>query len=109
MSVGLYRYNGDIEDRNCELTLSENIATQEFYDEYWEAAIHELGIALIRDGSKIYFHQLEAAVVELKRLSEWAKEHLNGSELDYMTGRIENVQDILPSAFISETTILYIF
>lgn len=40
MSVGLYRYNGDIEDRNCELTLSENIATQEFYDEYWEAAIH---------------------------------------------------------------------
>lgn len=69
----------------------------------------ELGIALIRDGSKIYFYQLEAAVVELKRLSEWAKEHLYGSELDYMTGRIENVQDILPSAFISETTILYIF
>lgn len=109
MSVGLYRYNGDIEDRNCELTLSENIATQEFYDEYWEAAIHELGIALIRDGFKIYFHQLETAVVELVRLREWAEEHLNGNELDYMTGRIENVQDILPSAFISESTVLYIF
>ncbi|OMF02798.1 hypothetical protein MHI48_30120 [Paenibacillus sp. FSL H7-0942] len=109
MSVGLYRYNGDIEDRNCELTLSENIATQEFYDEYWEAAIHELGIALIRDGSKIYFHQLEAAEVELKRLREWAKQHLNGSELDYITSRIENVQDILPSAFISASKILYIF
>lgn len=74
-----------------------------------KATIHELGIVLIRDESKIYSHQLEAAVVELKRLSEWAKEHLNGSELDYMTGRIENIQDILPSAFISETTILYIF
>lgn len=109
MSVGLYRYNGDMEDRNSELTLSENIATQEFYDEYWEAAIHELGIILIWDGSKIYFHQLEAAVVKLKRLSEWAKEHLNGSELDYMTGRIENLLDILPGVFISKSTILYIF
>lgn len=51
MSVGLYRYNGDIYDRKSELTLSENISTQEFYDEHWERAIHELGISIIRDGS----------------------------------------------------------
>ncbi len=46
MPIGLFRYNGDINDRNSELTLSENISTQDFYEEHWETAIHELGIKI---------------------------------------------------------------
>ncbi|PZT54015.1 hypothetical protein [Paenibacillus silvae] len=94
MSVGLYRYNGDIYDRKSELTLSENISTQEFYDEHWERATHELGISIIRDGSEIALHQLLDALAELERLREWAIQRLDGANLEYMKGRVEHLQRI---------------
>lgn len=109
MSIGLFRYNGDINDRDSELTLSENISTQDFYEEYWETAIYELGIELIQDGSEIHYSQLETALVELASLREWSIQNLSGNELEYMKGRIENLQKVLPGAFIDENTVLYIF
>ncbi|MBT2284933.1 hypothetical protein MKY87_15355 [Paenibacillus sp. FSL R7-0198] len=109
MSIGLFRYNGDINDRNSELTLSENISTQDFYEEHWEKAIHELGITIIQDGSEINYSQLEAAIVELALLKEWSIKNLDGNDLEYMKGRIENLQKVLPNAFINEDTVLYIF
>ncbi|MBR2565218.1 MAG: hypothetical protein IKE29_11415 [Paenibacillus sp.] len=109
MSVGLYRYSGDIYDRDSELTLSENISTQEFYDEHWERAIHELGISIVQDSSEIVFHQLEDALDELDRLREWVIQELDGANLEYMQGRVEQLQRILPNAFESEGDVLYIF
>ncbi|WP_251508351.1 hypothetical protein [Paenibacillus polysaccharolyticus] len=109
MSVGLYRYSGELDDRESELTLSENISTQDFYDEHWERAIHELGISIIQDSSQIAFHQLEDALDELERLREWAIQRLDGANLEYMKGRVEHLQRILPNAFDSEEVILYIF
>ncbi|MGG4127152.1 MULTISPECIES: hypothetical protein [Paenibacillus] len=109
MSIGLFRYNGDINDRNSELTLSENISTQDFYEEHWETAIHELGIKIIQDGSEINYSQLEAAIDELALLKEWTIKKLIGNDLEYMKGRIENLQKVLPDAFINEDTVLYIF
>ncbi|CAI6080020.1 hypothetical protein PAECIP112173_02767 [Paenibacillus sp. JJ-100] len=109
MSVGLYRYSGDIYDRDSELTLSENISTQEFYDEHWERAIHKLGISIVRDSSEIVFHQLEDALDELDRLREWAIQELDGTNLEYMQGRVEQLQRILPNAFVSKGDVLYIF
>ena len=32
MSVGLYKYEGNIYDENAKLVLSENIASQRFYE-----------------------------------------------------------------------------
>ena len=50
MAVGMYKYNGDINDRNAELVVSENIFIQDFYEKYWEKAIIQLGIKYIQDG-----------------------------------------------------------
>ena len=44
MAVGLYKYDGNISDRGSKLILSENIASQQFYEKYWEKAIKELNI-----------------------------------------------------------------
>ena len=41
MSMGLYKYLGSINDRNSKLI---NIASQRFYEKYWEKAIKELKI-----------------------------------------------------------------
>lgn len=109
MTVGLYRYSGELYDRESELTLSENISSQDFYDEHWKRAINELGILIIQDGSEIAFHQLEDALHELGRLREWAIQRLDGADLEYMKGRVEHLQLILPNAFDSEEVILYIF
>ena len=53
MSVGLYKYDGDFYDRNSELVLSENIASERFYNKYWEKAINELNVKYIQDGAEI--------------------------------------------------------
>ena len=41
MSVGLYKYNGNIFDDSKEI-LSENIASQRMYNKYLEPAIEKL-------------------------------------------------------------------
>lgn len=109
MSVGLFRYNGNIYNRNSELTLSENISTQEFYEKYWEKAINELGIKFIQDGAEFNKSKLNDVLVELDLLRNWATKNLTGTELEYMKERIENLQRVIPNAFIDDDTILYIF
>lgn len=52
MSVGLYKYNGNIFD-DAEEILSENIASQRMYDKYLEPAIKELNIYYFQDGAEI--------------------------------------------------------
>ena len=50
MSVGLYRYSGDINDKNTELIFSENISSEVFYQRYWVKAICESKVKLFKDG-----------------------------------------------------------
>lgn len=109
MSVGLFRYNGDINDRNSELTLSENISTEEFYQKYWQKAVNELGIWIFQDGSEFNKSKLSDVLLELDLLKNWAIKNLTGTDLEYMKERIENLQKIIPNAFIDDDTILYIF
>lgn len=109
MSVGLFRYNGDINDRYSKPTLSENISTEEFYQRYWQKAINELGIKIIQDGSEFNKSKLSEVLVELDLLRNWAINNLAGTELEYMKERIENLQKVIPNAFIDYNTILYIF
>ena len=109
MSVGLFRYNGDIYDDNSEVTLSVNISTEEFYLMYWEKARKELGIKYIQDGAEFDKSKLNYVLNELDLLNKWAKKNLTGKELEYMNERIENLQNVIPNAFIDDDTILYIF
>lgn len=109
MSVGLYKYDGDIHDRNSKLVLSENIASQEFYKQYWEKAIDEMGIKYIQDGAEFDLSKKSVVLQELKLLLSWAEINLEGKNLEYMKSRIENMQRIIPYAFDNEKTILYIF
>jgi len=109
MAVGLYKYDRDINDRNSELVLSENIATQEFYAKYWEKAIGELGIKYIQDGAEFDYSKKNIVLKELELLMVWVEQNLEGKELEYMKSRVENLQNVIPDAFDDEKTILYIF
>ena len=91
MSVGLYKYDGDI------------------YEKYWEKAIKELNIKHMQDGAEIHLDQKDAVMKELELLLSWAKENLHGKDLDHMKCRIENLQKIIPTALADKNDILYIF
>lgn len=109
MSVGLYKYDGDFNDRNAELVLSENIASEHFYNKYWEKAINELNIKYMKNDAEINFSMKDTVLKELELLLEWAMKNLDGNDLQYMKDRIENLQKVIPIAFDDENTILYIF
>lgn len=109
MAVGLYKYDGNFNDRDSKLILSENIASQQFYEKYWEKAIEELNIKYIQDGAEFDLSKKGLVLQELEALLNWAKENLKGKDLDYMTSRIENLQEIIPTALKEEDSILYIF
>ena len=109
MAVGLFKYNGDINDRNSEVVLSENISSQEFYDKYWERAIFELKIKFLQDGAEIKKSNLEQVLIELNLLKEWANKNLSNSDLEYMTTRIENLEKVIPNALNNEDSLLYIY
>jgi len=46
---------------------------------------------------------------ELDLLKKWATANLQGEKQEYMIARIENLEEVIPSSFISEQDILYIF
>lgn len=109
MSVGLYKYDGDFNDKDSKLVLSENIASQRFYKEHWERAIKELKIKYVRDGAEFDFSKKDIVLEELKLLYHWAERNLQGKDLEYMKSRIKNLQKVIPVAFDDKGAILYIF
>ncbi len=109
MAVGLFKYDGNINDRESKLVLSENIASQQFYKKYWERAIEELNVKYIKDGAEFDFSKKDVVLKELDLLLNWANKNLQGKDLEYMKGRIENLKKVIPIAFNDEKTILYIF
>lgn len=109
MAVGLYKYEGNINDRNSKLILSENISSQQFYEKYWERAIEELNIKYIQDGAELDFSKKDMVLEELKLLLYWAEQNLQDNDLEYMKSRIKNLQKVVPIAFDDEKSILYIF
>ena len=109
MAVGLYKYDGDINDRDSKLILSENIASQQFYEKYWERAIKELNIKYMQDGAEFDFLKKDLVLEELKLLLCWAEKNLQGKDLEYMKSRIENLLKVIPGAFDDENSILYVF
>jgi len=107
MAIGLVRYK-DINDPDT-IDLSENIASTRFYNLYWEPAIKELGIKLFQENGYFCKEQLDIVMNELNLLKDWANKELTGSDLEYMVSRIENLEKVIPNAFIDEDTTLYIY
>ena len=89
MSVGLYRYSGDINDKNTELIFSENISSEVFYQRYWVKAICESKVKLFKDGCDFDVGDLNIIMSELNALGDWATENLSGIDLKYMRERIQ--------------------
>ena len=109
MSVELYKYSGNIYDKNSKLILNESISSQQFYDIYWEKAIQELRIKYVQDGTEFDISKKEILLKELELLLSWAKQNLQNENLNYMKSRIENLKNVIITELCNEKDIFYIF
>ena len=108
MSVGLYKYDGNIYDDAKEI-LSENIASQRMYEKYLEPAIEELNIYYFQDGAEIRINNLDSVMSELELLMKWVTDHVEGDDLEYLLCRLRNIRKVIPKSLENEDEILYIF
>ena len=108
MSVGLYKYDGNIFD-DAEEVLSENVASQRMYDKYLQPAIKELSIFYFQDGSEIRKANLNLVLDEIELLIKWVMSHMEGDDKEYLLSRLKNVEEIIPKLLENDEDILYIF
>ncbi len=97
MSVGLFRYNGDINSSDSKLVFSENISTEKFYINIWSRAVRECDSKLFKDGSNFTVQQIDIVIDELKKQLEWCEINLDieTHEYEYMHSRIINIIESL--------------
>lgn len=108
MSVGLYKYDGNIFD-DAEEVLSENVASQRMYDKYLQPAIKELSIFYFQDGSEIRKANLNLVLDEIELLIKWVMSHIEGDDKEYLLSRLKNAEEIIPKLLENDEDILYIF
>ena len=109
MSVGLYKYNGDIDDDNSEVIISEPIASQRIYDTYIVPAIEELNIFYFQDDAEIKFENLENVLIEIQLLIDWAQCKVEGEDKKYLSDRLIHIRDVIVNSLKTKDDILYIF
>lgn len=108
MSVGLYKYDGNMFD-DAEEILSENIASQRMYDKYLEPAIRELNIYYFQDGAEIRKSNLDAVMLELELLVKWVRDNVVGDDMEYLIFRLQNIKKVIIKSLKSDEDVLYIF
>lgn len=108
MSIGLYKYNGNIFDDSKEI-LSENIASQRMYNKYLEPAIEKLNIYYFQDGAEIRKDNLDSVMSELELLIKWVMDNVEGDDLKYLLCRLQNIKKVIPKSLKNDNDILYIF
>ena len=108
MSVGLYKYNGNIFD-DAEEILSENIASQRMYDKYLASAIAELNIYYFQDGAEIRKGNLDSVMSELELLIKWVRDNVEGDDLEYLLYRLQNIKKVILKSLENDDDVLYIF
>lgn len=94
-------------DGSIDLTI--NIATTQFFNEFWERAIKEKNVKIFRENGHFEKSQLDEVLDELEAIKKWAETNLAGTQQEYMKERIENLIDSIPKAFNKDDTILYIY
>ena len=108
MSVGLYKYKGNIFD-DTEEVLSENIASQRMYDKYFEPAIIELNIYYFQDGAEIKKSNLDSVLSELELLIKWVMDNIEGDDLEYLLYRLQHIKKVILKSLEDDNDVLYIF
>ncbi len=108
MSVGLYKYKGNIFD-DTEEVLSENIASQRMYDKYLEPAIKELNIYYFQDGAEIKKSNLDSVLSELELLIKWVMDNIEGDDLEYLLYRLQHIKKVILKSLEDDNDVLYIF
>jgi len=108
VSVGLYKYKGNIFD-NAEEVLSENIASQRMYDKYLEPAIKELNIYYFQDGAEIKKSNLDSVLSELELLIKWVMDNVEGDDLEYLLYRLQHIKKVILKSLEDDNDVLYIF
>lgn len=108
MSVGLYKYKGNIFD-DTEEVLSENITSQRMYDKYLEPAIKELNIYYFQDGAEIKKSNLDSVLSELELLIKWVMDNVEGDDLQYLLYRLQHIKKVILKLLEDDNDVLYIF
>ena len=109
MSVGLFKYDGDINDKDHKLIMSENIASERKYIQYLAPAVKELSIKYFKDGSEIRKPDLDEVLVEIESLIRWVNDYAEGVDKEYLLERLENMKVVIPEALKTDDDVLYIF
>lgn len=108
MSVGLYKYDGNIFD-DAEEILSENIASQRMYDKYLAPAIEELNICYFQEGAEIRKNNLNSVISELELLTQWVIENVDGDDMEYLLCRLQSIKKVILKSLYNNDDVLYIF
>ena len=109
MSVGLFKCDGNIYDKNSKIIMSENIASQRIYDTYLDPAIKELNIKYFQDGMDLKFENRESVMYEIDKLLIWVKKNVNGEDREYLLIRLINIKEVINNNLVNEDDVLYIF
>ena len=109
MSVGLYKYNGDINDDNSEVIICEPIASQRIYDTYIIPAIEELNIFYFQDDAEIRLGNLEDVLGEIQLLLDWVQSKVEGEDKLFLSDRLIHIRGVIVDALKTSDDILYIF
>ena len=109
MSVGIYKYDGKIDDINHKLVASKNIASETKYIKYLAPAIRKLNIKVFKDGSEIGIKDLNIVLHEIDLLIKWVENYVEGLDKEYLLTRLEDMKDSIPKLLNNENDILYIF
>lgn len=109
MSVGLFRFNGDIDDDKSSIVLSLNISSEKFYQKFWIKAISDTDIKLFKDGSKFTPEQVDIVINELYRLIKWCNNNLSGNDNFKMNSTLKELIKSIPEEAIKSNEPFYIF
>lgn len=110
MSVGLFKYNKDISNKNHQLILTLMVASERYYEKYWRKIVQECDIQLFKEDGEFYDSDKEQVMSELLRINDWVNKNVTDPEdRIYMMGRMEYLLKRMPKAFEAEHGKFYIF
>ena len=108
MSVGAFISN-PINDE--ERKFGFPISSEKFFNSHWLPACEVLNLRWIpcfSPGIDIYEEDIPEVIAEVNQLKAWAKINLSGTDLEYMTKRIDLLITQLPLAFTRDGISVFI-
>lgn len=110
MSVGLFKLNKDLPDRDEQFILSLMVASESYYKKYWEKIVQECDIQLFREYGEFCESDREQVMNELQRINDWVDKNVTDPEdREYMTRRMAYLLERMPKAFEARPGKFYLF